>query len=118
MVEQVGVEPTMFTTRERIYSPLQNTPYLQLLHDISFADALFARTQHALLEFTVYWSSYSGMIKPMAYISKTNTTFNYTGMFSNNPLWANHVVVLRLVASHITVQVVPAWPPYPHQHST
>ena len=35
MVEQVGVEPTMFTTRERIYSPLQNTPYLQLLHDIS-----------------------------------------------------------------------------------
>ena len=34
MVEQVGVEPTMFTTRERIYSPLQNTPYLQLLQNL------------------------------------------------------------------------------------
>ena len=42
MVEAVGVEPTLFTTRERIYSPLQNTPYLQCLHDISLADALFA----------------------------------------------------------------------------
>ena len=34
-MEVVGVEPTLFTTRERIYSPLQNTPYLQYLHDIS-----------------------------------------------------------------------------------
>ena len=34
---------------------------------------------------TVYVHSYSGMIKPMAYISKTNTTFNCTGMISNNP---------------------------------
>ena len=34
LVEQVGVEPTMFTTRERIYSPLQNTPYLQLLQNL------------------------------------------------------------------------------------
>ena len=29
MVGVDGVEPPMFTTRERIYSPLQNTPYLQ-----------------------------------------------------------------------------------------
>ena len=32
MVEVAGVEPALFTTRERIYSPLQNTPYLQCLH--------------------------------------------------------------------------------------
>ena len=43
MVEAVGVEPTLFTTRERIYSPLQNTPYLQCLHDISLVlSCLFA----------------------------------------------------------------------------
>ena len=29
LVGVVGVEPTLFTTRDRIYSPEQNTPYLQ-----------------------------------------------------------------------------------------
>lgn len=29
MVGVVGVEPTLFTTWDRIYSPEQNTPYLQ-----------------------------------------------------------------------------------------
>jgi len=87
---------------------------LLTLHGISFADALFARPQHALQLITVYWSSYSGMIKPMAYISKTNTTFNYTGMFGNNHHSAvNHVFVIRLVSIHIMFQLSPAWPPYP-----
>jgi len=29
LVGVVGVEPTLFTTWDRIYSPGQNTPYLQ-----------------------------------------------------------------------------------------
>ena len=57
-MEAVGVEPTLFTTRERIYSPLQNTPYLQCLHDISLADALFAMLNGIICKFTVYIHSY------------------------------------------------------------
>ena len=102
MVEQVGVEPTMFTTRERIYSPLQNTPYLQLLQNlmelvtgfepaynrfaicslafrvtptftINFADALFAMLNGITCKITVSVHSYSGL-RPMAYVSKINGT--------------------------------------------
>ena len=99
-----------------IYSQL-GLPIFLHLHNISFADALFARSQHALLEFTVYWSSYSGMIKPMAYISKTNNTFNCTGMFDDNyHSVANHDIVCRLVIIHITSQLTLAWLLYPHQH--
>ena len=39
-MEAVGVEPTLFTTRERIYSPLQNTPYLQCLQILTYVNTL------------------------------------------------------------------------------
>ncbi len=60
--------------RRCAFSTSTTNCHVYKLFTISFADALFARPQHALLEFTVYRSSYSGMIKPMAYISKTNGT--------------------------------------------
>ena len=43
---------------------------------VSFADALFAMLNGIICKFTVYTHSYSGMIKPMAYISKTNNIKN------------------------------------------
>ena len=54
---------------------------------------------------TVSVHSYSGL-RPMAYVSKTNdnTILKYTRMIDNN----NHVVVLRLIISHITIQLIPA----------
>jgi hypothetical protein len=78
-VREDGFEPPLFTTREQIYSLLQH-------HHRCRSRIILVLLTHYLLcstgltaVLTVYVHSYSGMIKPMAYISKTNTTFNYTG---------------------------------------
>ena len=118
LVENQGIEPRGIPKEDRFtvccsHQCCSFSMVLVLLtHYLLCSTGLLARL-------TVYVHSYSGMIKPMAYISKTNTTFNYTGMFDNNchPT-VNHVIVSRLVIIHITFLVVPAWPPYPHQRST
>ena len=94
LVREDGFEPPLFTQREQIYSLLQH-------HHRCRSRMILVLLTHYLLcstelaaALTVYVHSYSGMIKPMAYISKTNTTFNYTRMISNNhhPM-VNHAIV-------------------------
>jgi hypothetical protein len=59
LVEVVGVEPTLFTTRERIYSPLQNTPYLQYLQILPFIDVTTLCLTLTVSEFDFIESAYS-----------------------------------------------------------
>ena len=63
LVEAAGVEPALFTTRERIYSPLQNTPYLQCLQNYHLLMLLRYSLALTVLEFDFNASAYSQCVQ-------------------------------------------------------